>query len=93
MATTATNEGRIQVGSTRKNALTDVRVVVDDYRGERRCDVRLWQHSAVPDGDPMPTKAGISLRLDQWPAVVRLLVRALKSEGIELNLDQETREQ
>jgi len=59
-----------------KNALEVVRTQVVQFKGESLLDIRVW---VVKDGDTyIPTKKGISLRLEQVGALRDAIVKAAK---------------
>lgn len=66
---------RVEYGRVRKSDSVQVVLGGDDYEGERRLDLRFWKRGR-------PTRAGVSLTLEQWAELVPLLLEALESEGV-----------
>ena len=64
------------VAIVRKNALEDVRVNLTEYRGYDLVDVRVFAEPRSGTGPRIPTKAGISLKIEHLPELIEALQRA-----------------
>lgn len=62
------------VGEFRKNSREVVRVRLSEFEGAHLVDVRAF--TLRDNGDPLPTKKGISLRVQQIGALIELLQKA-----------------
>lgn len=60
-----------------KNAREEIRVSVDDFKGARLVNIRVWFGD---DADKRPGKQGIAFRLDLLPAVLDALKRAAEGQ-------------
>lgn len=67
---------RIEVGAFRKADGAEVRVSVQDYKGRRVVDVRVW-YLPRTGGDYLPTRKGITIDADKLPALVAALGKAV----------------
>jgi hypothetical protein len=56
-----------------KNTRESVRVALDHYQGHDLVDVRIVTPLTTETGTLVPTKKGISLRLDQLPNLIKAL--------------------
>jgi hypothetical protein len=53
-----------------KNAREEIRISVDEFKGHRLCNLRVW----YLDGDELrPGKQGIALRLELLPQLLEAL--------------------
>ena len=50
------------IATFRKNANEEVRVSIDDFRGHRLVNIRVWYTG--PDGEPRPGKQGVAIRIE-----------------------------
>lgn len=48
-----------------KNATEEVRVSLTEYKGHRLVDLRVYYVS--PDGEPVPTKKGLTMSVELYP--------------------------
>ncbi len=65
----------ITLGSIRKNSQDEVRVGIEEYRGQVQIDVRI--HSSFTTANVFfATKKGVSLNIAHLPALIRLLEKA-----------------
>jgi hypothetical protein len=78
MTETATRDGERIIAEFPKNGRETVRVAVGIFNGHRLCNVRSWVPSH--DGQLIPTKSGIALRVDVLPRLVEALQEAIASE-------------
>lgn len=53
------------MNTLRKGKNTELRFSVQEYRGRRYADIRLWYRGAKTDGDWRPTGKGVTFGLDQ----------------------------
>lgn len=70
-----------------KNATEEVRASLDEYEGYQLFSLRIWVE--VDDGQRIPTKKGLSLKVEQFPefrAAVGRLEAAILEAGL---LDEE----
>ncbi len=56
-----------------KNALEEIRASLTEFNNYRLVDLRIWTENKA--GDPVPTKKGISVRVDLFPALRRAVER------------------
>lgn len=66
------------IGEVEKNAKEKIMVTLEDYRGHRRCDCRVYWDD---NGTFRPSKKGISLSGENIGDVIVLLQKA--SKGLE----------
>ena len=71
---------RFEVAAIRKADGAEVRVTVQDYKGRRVADVRVWYQPAS-GGDFVPTRKGITLDADKLPALALALAEAAQIIG------------
>lgn len=64
--------GRIELGSFRKADGAEVRVSVQDYKGRRVVDVRVW-YRPRNCSDYVPTRKGITIDADKLPELMAAL--------------------
>ena len=69
-----------------KNASEVVRVQLSEYDGKQLLDIRVWVENNK--GDSIPTRKGISLRIDQ----VEALKEAIDKAAEEVKSEKETQE-
>ena len=62
-----------------KNAKESVRVALDTFKGVDLIDIRVTANPDDPADDPIMTKKGLSIRVEQLPA----LIEALKDAEVE----------
>lgn len=79
----------VTVGTIRKNSAEEVRILLDEFKGARLVSVRVFANYGSGD-EPLPTKKGVSLRVDLLDDLIRELCQArahavdvgwLESEG------------
>lgn len=58
-----------------KNASEEVRVTLDEFKGHRLCDARVFSAFSAA-AVPMPTKKGLSVRVDMLPDLIAALQQA-----------------
>lgn len=58
-----------------KNASEEVRVTLDEFKGHRLCDMRVYAVFSAA-AVPMPTKKGLSVRVDMLDDLIAGLVQA-----------------
>lgn len=64
-----------EIATIRKNTREEIRISIDDFKGHRLCNLRVW----YLDGDEMrPGKHGLALRLDLLPEILSALQTAIK---------------
>ncbi len=71
------------VSSFEKNALEEVRVCLTEFKGHQLIDLRVYYISA--DGEPRPTKKGLSLSVGLYPELKEAfakLEQTLKDRGL-----------
>jgi hypothetical protein len=71
---TDNNEPDRIIGTTRKNAREDIAVSLRKFKGYRFIDVRV--RARRPDGGPVPTTKGITIKPDALPEIIELLRKA-----------------
>lgn len=71
---------QVVVGRIAKNSRETIRVALDEYKGHRYCDVRVFVPGTT-DGDERPTKAGLTVKLAAIPELVELL-RVAHAEAV-----------
>lgn len=64
------------LGIIKKGASAQVRISSGEYRGSPRIDIRDWYLDE--DGEPKPTRKGVSIRPEDVPAVITALQKALE---------------
>lgn len=62
------------IAAFRKNANEEVRVSLDDFKGHRLVNIRVW--FAGDDGEMRPGKQGLAIRLEQLPQLRDALTEA-----------------
>ena len=75
------SEARI-IGEMPKNSREVLRVSLGRFKEHNTFDARVW---ANREGDPIPTKSGITARIELLPALVKLLTAAeaqARAEGL-----------
>ena len=83
MATQKTNTKTKIIGEFNKNSWEVVRVQFTDFKEQKLLDVRVWV--LKDSGDYIPTKKGLSLKLEQVEDLKQVIDRAVteieKAEG------------
>jgi len=64
------------IGTIPKNALEQIRFSIGEFKGYRLLDIRV--HFVADDGEPHPTKKGISINLDLFDEFYDLVKKAAK---------------
>lgn len=64
------------IGIVRKNALEDVRVSLTEFRGHDLVDVRVYSEPRAGGATRIPTKAGISIKVELLPELIEVQQRA-----------------
>lgn len=64
------------VAIIRKNALEDVRINLTEFKGYDLVDVRVFAEPRTGNGSRVPTRAGISLKVEHLPTLIEALQRA-----------------
>ena len=59
-----------------RNEREETRIGLSTFKGKARCDIRVWYQV---NGDYRPGKQGISIALDQLPALQEALQKALNA--------------
>lgn len=62
------------VATIRKNGSEELRVSVDDFKGHRLVNLRVWYRTG--DGEMRPGKQGLALRLELLPELRAALEKA-----------------
>lgn len=62
------------IATFRKNAKEEVRVSLDEFRGHRLVNIRVWFEA--DDGEMRPGKQGIALRIEMLPDLREALTAA-----------------
>jgi hypothetical protein len=58
-----------------KNAREEIRISLDEFKGHRLCNLRVWYQ----DGDEFrPGKQGLALRLELVPQLIEALQRSVQ---------------
>ena len=65
----------VLIGKLQKNASEEVRVVLDEFKGTSLCDMRVFAAFSAA-GVPMPTKKGLSVRVDMLGELIETLTAA-----------------
>jgi len=68
--------GPIVIATLEKNRRERVRVALDEFEGVKLIDLRVTVEMTTTSGLYSPTKKGLSLRVEQLPALVVALVAA-----------------
>lgn len=71
---------RTEVAAIRKADGAEVRVTVQNYKGRRVVDVRVW-YQPVTGGDFVPTRKGVTLDADKLQALTLALTEAAQIIG------------
>ena len=68
-----------------KNAVEEIRASLTEFNGHQLVDLRTWTENKA--GEPIPTKKGISIRVDLFPDLLRAMesLRAALIERGELD--------
>ena len=61
------------IANLSKNSRETVRIALDEYRGVNLVDIRIMVIANDPSGAEVPTKKGISLRVEQLPHLLAAL--------------------
>ncbi|MBA7696554.1 hypothetical protein ES703_105204 [subsurface metagenome] len=64
------------IGIIPKNSLEEVRVAIEEYKGYQLLDIRVYFHA--DDGEPRPTKKGISINLELFDEFYDLVRKAAR---------------
>jgi hypothetical protein len=70
------------IGEMPKNSREVLRVSLGRFKDHNTFDARVW---ANREGEPIPTKSGITARIELLPALVKLLTAAeaqARAEGL-----------
>jgi hypothetical protein len=70
------SDPRTLIAIVPKNSIEDVRISLNRFNGHDLVDVRTFTEPRTSRGERVPTKAGISLRIEALPALITALVRA-----------------
>jgi hypothetical protein len=68
--------GDTLIGEVTKNSREVIRVTVGRYKGHHLCHVRVWV-AAKGDGEMIPTRSGLSVRVAMLPDLVNLLKKVV----------------
>jgi len=68
------DQADVVVGWVQKNQRENVRIALTSFKGHQLVDARVY--AARDDGEPGPTKAGLTVRLDRLPALIEALQQA-----------------
>lgn len=68
-------EGCMNIATFPKNALEEVRVSLQGWKGRRLISIRVWWHKHPLD-DWMPAKKGLTLSLDKLEDLIAALKKA-----------------
>jgi hypothetical protein len=74
-----------------KNAHESVRVALDHYRGVDLVDIRVLASLHDPSGGQVPTKKGVSLKIQRLPELVAALQAAeaeARERGLLIDIDK-----
>jgi len=66
-----------------KNTQERIRFQITEFRGQELVDIRVWVQGE--DGAPVPTRKGITFKVDKWPEFRRAL-ETLEAEILEAGL-------
>ena len=70
---TITEEGEEKMSEIidrfKKNAVEEIRASLTEFSGHKLVDLRIWAENKA--GELVPTKKGISVRVDLFPALLR----------------------
>ena len=69
----------MQIATIPKNAREEIRVEVQDFKGHRLLNIRVWYDDGA--GEYRPGKQGIALRLDRLSDLCSALEKAAELEG------------
>lgn len=64
------------IGTIPKNTLEQIRVGIEEYKGYQLLDIRVY--FSADDGEPHPTKKGISINLELFDEFYDLVKKAAK---------------
>ncbi len=66
---------RAEIAAIRKTDTAEIRVSIQDHKGRRVVDVRVWY---LPDGggEFVPTRKGITFDISKLPELIEALARA-----------------
>jgi hypothetical protein len=70
------SDPRTLIAIVPKNSIEDVRISLNRFNGHDLVDVRTFTEPRTGRGERIPTKAGVSLRIEALPALITALVRA-----------------
>lgn len=77
------DESSRPVAQFEKNSKEEVRVSIDDFRGSKIINIRVYYRS--PSGEWLPGKQGIALKVDRYrdlASAILQLGEALQEEGL-----------
>ncbi|PQV56578.1 transcriptional coactivator p15 (PC4) [Defluviimonas denitrificans] len=69
----------MQIATIPKNAREEIRVEVQDFKGHRLLNIRVWYDDGT--GEYRPGKQGLALRLDRLSDLCGALEKAAELEG------------
>ena len=69
----------MQIATIPKNAREEYRVEVQDFKGQRLLNIRVWYDDGT--GEYRPGKQGLALRLDRLSDLCSALEKAAELEG------------
>jgi hypothetical protein len=75
-----------------KNAHESVRVALDHYRGVDLVDIRVLANVNDPSGGQVPTKKGVSLKIERLPELLAALQAAeaeARERGLLIDIEKE----
>jgi len=67
------------IAAIRKNGREEARISIDEYRGHRLLNLRMW--SEADNGEMHPGKEGLALRLDILPEMRAALEQVDREVG------------
>ena len=76
------NGGHQTIAVIRKNATSDIRILICEYKDRQHLDIRIWEDRDQGEGR-RPTKSGIACRLDRIPelrAALKLVLERMPPE-------------
>jgi hypothetical protein len=67
---------RIVIGEFEKNRREMIRVSVESFKGHRLLAVRVWARGAGKNGEDIPTRAGLSIKVEKIDEFIEVLTKA-----------------
>jgi len=75
------DEYGVLVHSFSKNAREQIRIAINEFRGSRYIDVRIF---FLDDNKYMPTKKGVTLAIDQYPELLSGIIQLGETLGYDI---------